>query len=66
MALEMRHGALMVAENTFIYEGVTFKAYQEPEVGDFICRLTVEDTYHVSRAVFVERNIVEIVGKSNA
>lgn len=42
--------------NTYAYKGVQFKAYKQPVVGDFICRLTEEDTYHVERKVFEERN----------
>jgi hypothetical protein len=37
---------------------INFKAYEEPKVGDWIVRLTEEDTYHVTDAVFRERNIV--------
>ena len=37
---------------------VQFKAYQEPVVGDWIVRLTEDDTYHCTDAVFRERNIV--------
>lgn len=39
-------------------EAVTFKAYQEPVVGDWVVRLTEEDTYHCTDAVFRERTIV--------
>lgn len=39
-------------------EAVTFKAYQEPVVGDWVVRLTGEDNYHCTDAVFRERNIV--------
>lgn len=35
-----------------------FKAYEEPKVGDWVVRLTPEDTYHCTDAVFRERNIV--------
>jgi len=38
---------------------IKFKAYQEPVIGDWIVRLTLEDTYHCTDAVFRERNIVE-------
>jgi len=60
MALEIPVGASItwVEPNTYTYDGITFKAYETPQVGDFICRLTVEDTYHVARGVFMERNIV--------
>ena len=37
---------------------IKFKAYEEPQVGDWIVRLTEEDTYHCTDAVFRERNIV--------
>lgn len=42
--------------NTYAYKGVQFNAFKQPVVGDFICRLTEEDTYHVERSVFEERN----------
>jgi hypothetical protein len=44
--------------NTYEYNGIVFKAYQQPIQGDWICRLTEEDTYHCSDTVFRERNIV--------
>lgn len=37
---------------------ILFKAYEPVSVGDYIVRLTVEDTYHCSAKVFRERNIV--------
>lgn len=37
---------------------IRFKAYQEPVIGDWIVRLTAEDTYHCTDAVFRERNVV--------
>jgi hypothetical protein len=37
---------------------IPFKAYEEPKVGDWVVRLTKEDTYHCTDAVFRERNIV--------
>lgn len=37
---------------------ISFKAYEKPKVGDWIVRLTEEDTYHVRDAIFRERNIV--------
>lgn len=37
---------------------IKFKAYEEPKVGDWVVRLTPEDTYHCTDAVFRERNIV--------
>lgn len=46
-------------ESTYEYCGVRFKAYQEPVTGDYIVRLTDEDTYHCTKAVFHERNVVE-------
>lgn len=39
-------------------ETVVFKHYEPVNTGDFIVRLTMEDTYHCSRAVFEERNII--------
>ena len=45
-------------ESTWEYKGVSFKAYQNPVIGDYVVKLTEEDTYHVSRDVFRERNIV--------
>jgi len=44
--------------STWFIGMLTFKAYQEPKVGDWIVRLTEEDTYHVTDEVFRERNIV--------
>lgn len=49
--------------NTWYYDlddinVVKFKAHQAVEQGDYIVRLTEEDTYHCSKAVFHERNIV--------
>ncbi len=38
--------------------GIRFKAYEEPKVGDWVVRLTEDDTYHCTDAVFRERNIV--------
>ena len=37
---------------------IRFKAYEEPKIGDWVVRLTAEDTYHCTDAVFRERNIV--------
>ena len=37
---------------------VKFKAYETPQVGDWVVRLTEDDTYHCTDAVFRERNIV--------
>ncbi len=45
-------------ESTYTYNGVEFKAYEQPQIGDWVVRLTEEDTYHVSDKVFRERNIV--------
>ena len=45
-------------ESQYVHQGVTFVAYEEPKVGDYIVRLTLEDTYHVSSCVFKDRNIV--------
>lgn len=39
-------------------DSIKFKAYEEPKIGDWVVRLTVEDTYHVTDKVFRERNIV--------
>ena len=44
--------------NTYSYRGATFKAYETPVIGDYVVRLTEADTYHCSRAVFHERNII--------
>lgn len=44
--------------NTYIFKGVKFKAYQTPKHGDYVVRLTDNDTYHVDREVFRERNFV--------
>lgn len=46
-------------ESTYMTDGIYFKAYEEPKQGDWVVRLTEEDTYHVSDAVFRERNIVK-------
>lgn len=40
-------------------ETAFFNAYEEVKVGDYVVRLTIEDTYHCSAAVFAERNIIE-------
>jgi len=48
-----------VGEATSTINGITFKHYEPVLVGDWIVKLTVEDTYHCSDAVFRERNIVE-------
>lgn len=37
---------------------VLFKAYEEPKIGDWVVKLTEEDTYHCTDKVFRERNIV--------
>lgn len=37
---------------------IKFKAYEEPQVGDWVVRLTEEDTYHCTDKVFRERNVV--------
>jgi hypothetical protein len=42
----------------YMGSSVLFKAYQPPVVGDWIVRLTEEDTYHCTDTVFRERNIV--------
>lgn len=44
--------------DTQIFQRVDFKAYEEPKIGDWVVRLTEDDTYHVTDAVFRERNIV--------
>lgn len=41
-----------------ITKPISFKAYETPKVGDWVVRLTDTDTYHVTDAVFRERNIV--------
>ena len=38
--------------------GCVFKHYEPVKPGDYIVRLTETDTYHCTRAVFHERNIV--------
>ena len=45
-------------DHTGATKTVSFKAYEEPKVGDWIVQLTAEDTYHCTDAVFRERNIV--------
>lgn len=37
---------------------IRFKAHQAVEKGDWVVRLTDDDTYHCTDAVFRERNIV--------
>jgi len=47
-------------ESTSLLLGeVRFKHYEPVKTGDFIVRLTEDDTYHCSRAVFLDRNEVE-------
>lgn len=58
MALVIDGNACERGANTYEYDGITFKAYERPKSGDYICRLTEADTYHVSKSVFEERNIV--------
>lgn len=58
MALVIERDVESVEVNTYRYDGITFKAYEQPKVGDYICRLTEADTYHVAKTVFEERNIV--------
>lgn len=45
-------------ESTFVCNGIHFKAYEQPLWGDFVVRLTEDDTYHCTKAVFHDRNIV--------
>ena len=40
-------------------ENVIFKAYEEVKEGDYIVRLTKEDTYHCNAVVFAERNVID-------
>lgn len=42
----------------YTVQGVIFKAHEEVKVGDWIVRLTEDDTYHCTDEVFRERNIV--------
>lgn len=60
MAMEIDdiNRVLEVDTNTYQYAGIRFKAYQQPLAGDFVVRLTRDDTYHVARSVFLDRNIV--------
>ena len=51
--------ATYVLHRTSTGEEIFFKAYEEVKVGDYIVRLTVEDTYHCNAAVFAERNIID-------
>lgn len=61
MAMEITDDSRVteIATNDYSYEGIRFKAYEQPKTGDYICRLSMDDTYHVSRKVFFERNHVE-------
>lgn len=45
-------------ESVYCTEDIYFKAYETPKQGDWVVRLTQEDTYHVSDTIFRERNIV--------
>lgn len=47
-----------IGENNTVMSPIKFKAYEEPKVGDWIVKLTEEDTYHCTDTVFRERNIV--------
>ena len=58
MAVEITSACEYLDVNTYRYQGVTFKAYEQPVIGDYVVRLTEADTYHCSRAVFHERNII--------
>ena len=44
-----------------MYEGIVFKCYEEPKVGDYICYLNDDDIYHCNAKVFAERNELEEV-----
>jgi hypothetical protein len=44
--------------NNVVTKPIEFKAYEHPVVGDWIVRLTAEDTYHCTDAVFRDRNTV--------
>lgn len=37
---------------------LTFKCYEEPKIGDYVCYLNAEDVYHCNAEVFADRNIV--------
>jgi hypothetical protein len=60
MAMEItdENRVIEMAVNDYTYAGIRFKAYKKPVAGDYIVRLTREDTYHVERGVFHERNVV--------
>ena len=63
MAYEVKEGdsieALHGEESTsLLLNEVRFKHYEPVNVGDYIVRLTEEDTYHCAKAVFEERNHV--------
>lgn len=58
MAVRIEGEVDQLSDSDYWYCGINFKAYQAPLVGDYIVRLTEEDTYHVSETVFKERNIV--------
>lgn len=64
MAMEIPVDGLVTetAPNTYQFEDVVFKAYKQPVAGDYIVRLTEDDTYHVERAVFMDRNAVVAQG----
>lgn len=47
-----------VGEATSTINGVEFKHYEPVNVGDYIVRLTEDDTYHCTKAVFEERNYI--------
>lgn len=51
--------AYIIAEKTDNTTNIIqFKAYEEPKISDWIVRLTPEDTYHCTDAVFRDRSIV--------
>lgn len=52
--------AAIFGPGNVITAAIKFKAHEEPKVGDWIIRVTEEDTYHCTDAVFRERNIVSV------
>ena len=66
VAYEIKDGGEVIPANeeaTYVIhidgKAVKFKAYEAPKAGDYVVRLTEDDTYHCRLDVFHERNVVE-------
>jgi hypothetical protein len=64
MAMEIPVDGLVteIGPKTYMFQDITFVAHVQPVAGDYIVRLSETDTYHVERAVFHDRNVVEPQG----